>query len=56
MNTITIFIIRIIIGTLSALILSKFFYPGSGVTKIISLALFLVGIAYIMEAWKKRGR
>ena len=48
-----IFVIRAILGAGFAVILSRFFYPGANLIYVAGLGVFLVGMAYLMEAWRK---
>ena len=54
MNALTIFTIRAIVGIFAAVIMTRFFHPKSGIIEILALAIFLVGMAYVMEAFRKR--
>ncbi len=54
MNALTVFTIRAIVGTIAAVFMTRFFHPESGIVEILGLAVFLVGMAYVMEAFRKR--
>ena len=54
MNSLIILTIRAITGIIGAVLITRFFHPQSGVVEIVGLAIFLVGIAYVMEAFRKR--
>ena len=49
-----IFAIRAVLGIVFAVLLLRFFYPRAGVVYAIGLAVFLVGMAYITEAWRRK--
>jgi len=44
-----IFIIRAILGGVIAVVLIRFFHPGSNPVYTAGLAIFLVGMAYLLE-------
>ena len=48
------FILRAILGVGFAILATRFFFPGAGVLWIAGLAVFLVGMAYVMESFHKR--
>jgi uncharacterized membrane protein HdeD (DUF308 family) len=54
MNAIIILTIRAVTGIIGAVLITRFFHPKSGIVEIVGLAIFLVGIAYIIEAFRKR--
>jgi len=47
-----IFVMRAILGAVFAVILSRFFYPGTNPLYVAGLGIFLVGMAYILEYWR----
>lgn len=49
-----IFIIRVIMGVLFAVLATRLFYPKSGVVTIMIIAAVLVGMAYVLERFRKR--
>ncbi len=49
-----IFAIRAVLGVVFAVLLLRFFYPHAGIGYAIGLAVFLVGMAYITEAWRRK--
>ncbi len=49
-----IFVMRAILGAVFAVILSRFFYPGTNPLYVAGLGIFLVGMAYILEYWRNR--
>jgi len=50
------FIFRAILGGLFAVLLTRFFYPKASMAGTIAIAVFLVGMAYVMETFHKRKR
>jgi hypothetical protein len=46
--------IRAVLGIVFAVVLLRFFYPRAGIAYAIGLAVFLVGMAYITEAWRRK--
>ena len=54
MNRLNIFAIRAVLGAVFAVILSRSFYPQANFAYVIGLGIFLVGIAYIMEYFRKK--
>lgn len=49
-----IFLIRVAMGILFAILATRLFYPQAGVVKVIVVAAVLVGMAYIFEGYRKR--
>lgn len=49
-----IFLLRIILGAVFALLLSRFFFPGVGVGWIVGIAISLVGLAYVTEYFRTK--
>ena len=56
MNHLFIFILRVILAGVFAVILVRVFYPRAGVTWIVGAALALLGLAYVTEYFRIRGR
>ncbi|MCK4469678.1 MAG: hypothetical protein KAU60_15140 [Desulfobacterales bacterium] len=54
MNQFHIFVIRAILGTVFAVILTRFFYAQTDVFHVAGLAVFLVGIAYLLDYIRSR--
>lgn len=50
-----IFIIRIFLAAMFAVLLSRFFYPSASISMVIGGAVALVGLAYVTEYFR-RGR
>lgn len=44
------------LGIVFAVVILRFFYPRAGIAYAIGLAIFLVGMAYITEAWRRKRR
>ena len=56
MTAFYIFIFRAILGGIFAVLLTRFFYPKASIVGMIAIAIFLVGMAYVMEKFHKRKR
>lgn len=54
MNRFNIFVIRVILGAVFAVLLMRIFHPGLPLMYVIALAVALVSLAYLMEYWRKR--
>jgi uncharacterized membrane protein HdeD (DUF308 family) len=54
MNALIIFTIRAVTGIIGAVLVTRFFHPKAGIVELVGLAIFLVGVAYVMEAFRKR--
>ena len=54
MTQIQIFIIRVVIGAVFAVVLTRMFYGKVEIIYVAGLAVFLVGMAYIMEYFRKK--
>jgi hypothetical protein len=53
-SQINIFVIRAILGAVFAVVLSRVFYPKMNLAYIAGLGIFLVGMAYIVEYFRKK--
>ena len=53
-NQFNIFIIRAIFGAVFAVVLTRMFYGKVAIVYVVGLAVFLVGMAYIMEYFRKK--
>jgi hypothetical protein len=51
-----IFVIRVILGGLFAVLLMRFFFPEASFGWTIALGILLVGLAYLSEGFRKRKR
>jgi membrane protein implicated in regulation of membrane protease activity len=49
-----IFLIRVILGALFAVLLMRFFFREAAIGWTIALAVLLVGLAYLSERFRKR--
>lgn len=54
MTQFNIFIIRAVIGTVVAVVLTRMFYGKVEIVYVAGLAVFLVGMAYVMEYFRKK--
>ena len=53
MTQFNIFIIRAVIGAVVAVVLTRMFYGKVEIVYVAGLAVFLVGMAYVMEYFRK---
>ena len=51
-NKFQLFVIRAIIGIAFSVLLIRFFYPNATVIHIAGLAVFIVGLAYVLEYFR----
>jgi uncharacterized membrane protein len=49
-----IFVIRAMLGLMFAIFLVRFFYGEVAPVYVTGLAIFLVGLAYVLEYWRKK--
>ena len=49
-----ILIIRLVIGLVIAVVMSRFFFGAITPLYVVGLMIFLVGMAYITEAWRRK--
>lgn len=49
-----IFVIRAMLGLMFAVFLVRFFYGVVAPYYVAGLAIFMVGLAYILEYWRKK--
>jgi uncharacterized membrane protein HdeD (DUF308 family) len=54
MTQFNIFIIRAVFGAVFAVVLTRMFYGKVEIVYVIGLAVFLVGMAYVMEYFRKK--
>jgi hypothetical protein len=47
-----IFVIRAILGGAFAVLLTRFFFGSVQPTYVAGLAIFMVGLAYVLEYWR----
>ncbi|HSQ84404.1 MAG TPA: hypothetical protein VLM43_06720 [Desulfobacterales bacterium] len=53
-NQFNIFIIRAVFGAVFAVVLTRMFYGKVAIVYVVGLAVFLVGMAYVMEYFRKK--
>jgi len=51
-----IFIIRAIMAAFFAVLVMRFFYPKAGIPSVMGCAIVLVGMAYVLENFRKRNK
>ncbi|MCF8067198.1 MAG: hypothetical protein K9L30_01300 [Desulfobacterales bacterium] len=58
MNKFYILIMRVILGAVFGVVLTRMFYPDVAIYYSAGLGIFLVLMAYLMEAWRnsKKGK
>ncbi|MBW1726876.1 MAG: hypothetical protein JRI63_08070 [Deltaproteobacteria bacterium] len=54
MTQLNIFIIRAVFGAVFAVVLTRMFYGKVEIVYVAGLAVFLVGMAYVLEYFRKR--
>lgn len=54
MTQFSIFIIRAVFGAVFAVVLTRMFYGKVEIVYVAGLAVFLVGMAYVLEYFRKR--
>lgn len=54
MNRIYVFLFRVIIGAVFAVIVMRFFYPQANIVYVAGLGIFLISMAYVTEHFRKR--
>ena len=54
MTQFNIFIIRAVFGAVFAVVLTRMFYGKVEIVYVIGLAVFLVGMAYVLEYFRKK--
>lgn len=54
MTTFYIFVMRAILGAIFAVLLTRFFYPRATIAGVMAVAVFIVGMAYVVEYFRKR--
>ena len=54
MNKLYIFLIRVLLGGVFALIIQRFFYPNSSMINVVILGALLILIAYTLEYFRKK--
>ncbi len=56
MNRFYIFVIRVILGALFAMVMMRFFYPDAHMIYTAALGIFLVFMAYMTEYFRSRNK
>ena len=54
MTQFNIFIIRAVFGAVFAVVLTRMFYGKVAIVYVVGLAVFLVGMAYLIEYFRKK--
>ncbi len=54
MGSLEFFVIRVVLSLLFAVLISRFFFAGSGVLPVVGLAAVLLALAYCLEYLRKR--
>jgi hypothetical protein len=54
MGTFEIFVIRLILSVVIAVLICRFFFQETPLIKVFGLALIMMGLAYILEYLKRR--
>ncbi len=49
-----IFVIRAVLGVVFAVFVIRFFYGKADIIYVVGLSIFLVGMAYVLEYFRKR--
>ena len=52
----TVFFLRLILSLLLAFLISRFFFPGASIVKILGFAAILLVLAYLFEYTRKKGK
>ena len=56
MANFNIMVMRVILGVVFAVFLTRFFYGRVDLVWVVGLAIFLVGMSYVTEFFRKRKR
>jgi hypothetical protein len=54
MNKFHVFIVRAVFGAVFAVVLTRMFYEKVEIVYVAGLGIFLVGMAYVLEYFRKR--
>jgi hypothetical protein len=54
MGAFEIFVIRLILSAMFAVLISRFFFQDMAVIKVLGLAVIMLGLAYLLEYFRKR--
>nr|HID59418.1 hypothetical protein [Desulfobacterales bacterium] len=52
LNRFYIFVLRIILGVIFAVLITRIFYPKASIVGIVAVLVFLVGMAYLIEYFR----
>ncbi|MES0350197.1 MAG: hypothetical protein ABUK19_05715 [Desulfobacteria bacterium] len=56
MTPLYIFMIRVVMAIVFAILATRLFYPDSGMVTVMAVTAVLVGMAYILENFRKRNK
>ncbi len=56
MNRLIVLVLRIILGTAFAVLLTRIFHPEKGIVFMAVIAVLLVGFSYLSSAFRNRKR
>jgi hypothetical protein len=56
MGTFSIFLIRLVVSVILAFLISRFFFQGASMVKILGLAAIMLILAYLFEFTKRKER
>ena len=56
MGSFYVFILRLLVAVIVALIISRMFFGATPISKVVGLTLILLGFAYLFQYIKKRDR
>jgi hypothetical protein len=51
-----IFVFRLVLGAIFAVLLARFFFPKAGIAWVVGIGICLVGLAYVTEYFRMRGK
>ncbi len=51
-----VFVLRAVLGAVFAVFLVRFFYGEAALPYVAGLAIFMVGLAYVLEYWRMKKR
>lgn len=56
MSNFNIFIMRAVLGAAFSVLMMRMFYPDAHIIYTAGLGIFMVGVAYLLESWRRRKR
>ncbi|KPK26524.1 MAG: hypothetical protein AMK69_11890 [Nitrospira bacterium SG8_3] len=56
MGTFTIFLIRLVVSVILAFLISRFFFQGASLVKILGFAAIMLILAYLFEFTRRKDR